>query len=385
MTLRVRGLAPPRAAAGRSVSGAFILLCVCTGALAQTVTETDTQTGDKAFPVVAFGGEVRQKVEANSNPGFGLVPSDGNGFVTMETRLAANADVRLAPAVRLYGEVAHASQWGRDSGPRPFDESDLSAIAAYVELDDSEAGDVVARIGRQPLAFGSFRLSSIRNGVGTRRSFDAARVSAPLGSAKLDAFYGREVQVGDGIFDDAAGVLGGPPRGPAFWGVYAEIEPAKGESPGFDAYYFGLGRDDAVYADASGDETRHSLNARLHGKTRGVDYDLEGAWQVGSVGRSDIQAWGLGGDVGYAFNALHRSPRLGLRANYASGDRTPSDGELGSYNPYFPALVYFSFAVELAPTNTTGFRPSLSVSPIDGLTVEASTYLTRRSVRDDAV
>lgn len=366
------------------VCGLLVFACADM-AFAQASPKSSDQADLDESPSLTIGGEVRQKFDANSNPAFGLGPTGSEGFVSTETRLALLADWTPSQTLRAYGEIAHASQWGREPGPRPFDESDLALVEGYVELSSTDDPGTRLKVGRQILALGSMRLSSPRNGVGIKRSFDAVRGTTNLGGTEFDAFYGREVQVGDSVFDGTSGIFGSDEEGPEFWGIYGALAEPSERKPGFDVYYFGLGREVSQFSDVTGDETRHSLNARIHGTLDSFDYDIEGAWQFGEIAQSDIRAWGIGGDVGFTWSDVAWKPRIGLRANYASGDGSPGDGRIETYNPFFPALVYFSFAIELSPSNTTGIRPSLSLRPSDDLTVELSAYATQRSSRNDAV
>ena len=128
--------------------------------------------GDTPEWYVSFGGEIREKVEATSGPAFGLGPADG--FVALSTRVLAHVDAHFGDHVRVFLEVAFASELGREPSARSFDVSVLSATQAFIDLAVAAHG-VRVRAGRQLLAFGSLRLTSARDGVSIRRAFDGER------------------------------------------------------------------------------------------------------------------------------------------------------------------------------------------------------------------
>ena len=108
------------------------------------------------------------------------------------------------------------------------------------------------------------------------------------------------------------------------------------------------------------DELRHTIGARLFGNLERFDLNLEGAWQWGSFGSQRIRAWTLSADIGYSLQSLPGSPRLGLKADAISGDHDPSDRTLGTFNPLFPRLPYFSEANIATPANLLDIQPSIS-------------------------
>jgi hypothetical protein len=94
----------------------------------------------------------------------------------------------------------------------------------------------------------------------------------------------------------------------------------------------------------------------------GFDWDLEAAVQFGRIGDQDIRAWTAATDVGYTFGALPLQPRVGLKADIASGDRRASDGRLNTFNALYPKLPYFSEANLVAPANLIDLQPSLTLA-----------------------
>jgi hypothetical protein len=63
---------------------------------------------------------------------------------------------------------------------------------------------------------------------------------------------------------------------------------------------------------------------------------------------------------GYTFTELSRSPRLGLKADAASGDSNLHDNRLGTFNPLFPALLYYSPVRLFEPSNLVNLQPTVA-------------------------
>ncbi|MBP0617570.1 FUSC family protein [Jiella mangrovi] len=113
-------------------------------------------------------------------------------------------------------------------------------------------------------------------------------------------------------------------------------------------------------------------------------YNLEAAYQFGSFGSSDIGAWTTSADIGYTLDALPFSPRLGLKADAISGGGDLNDNRLGTFNPLFPKLPYFSEANLAAPANLLDIQPGISISPRDDLKMEFSWNPLWKQSKEDA-
>jgi hypothetical protein len=151
------------------------------------------------------------------------------------------------------------------------------------------------------------------------------------------------------------------------------------------AYYALYERDIASYLDASGAEHRNVFDGRFGGAAQGYDWDLEGMGQTGSVGGKSIRAWAAGSRLGYTFKDQPWTPRLGLQLDAASGDRQKGDNTLGTFNPLFPNGYYFSLAGYTGYANLLHIKPSLTVTPLNKLTVMTAIGLQWRETTEDAV
>jgi len=130
-----------------------------------------------------------------------------------------------------------------------------------------------------------------------------------------------------------------------------------------DLYYLGLDRNNARFDVGRAHELRHTIGSRLWGGTKPWDYNNELVLQMGSFGRRDILAWMAASDTGYTFTEAPLTPRLGFKANIASGNRSPNSGTLGTFNGLFPRNAYFTPAGIVTLTNLMNLYPSVAIRP----------------------
>ena len=315
--------------------------------------------GDAGTISLSLGGEIRQRYEYTQNPAFGADPQDENG-VWMQ-RLTLHGDLRLGEHLRIFGQAYSALEAGRAGGPSPVDENRFEFQNAFVEASFSPFAETTlgARVGRQEMAFGSERLVSVREGPNNRRNFDAARVTFTLPDWQIDAIAARPVVPSEGVFDDQTS------DEQWFWGLYAtggrEVLPFGA----LDLYYLGFRDDSGGFVEGTARELRHTLGLRFFGR-RGIwDWNWEAAGQFGSFGDGRIRAWTLASDTGVTLEDLPFAPRFGLLLDIASGDDTPGDGDLGTFNPLFPRGNYFSEAAVLGPRNFFNVNPTLELTPAE--------------------
>ena len=327
---------------------------------------------------VAFGGELRERVDHFSQPAFGLA----HGRASLDDllqRVLLNADLHLGPQFRLFLQLgSHAAAGkGNLSGPADVDRLDLQQGFGDISL-PVDTGQFTVRIGRQEMAFGSQRLVSVREPPNVRRSFDGLRTFYKNGETRIDAFVTKPVKNKEGIFDDE------PDPQQSFWGAYGTI-PIR-QVPGLhaDLYYLGLEHQKAPFAEGIGHEIRHTIGTRLWGRTGGWDYDTELTGQTGRFGRQAILAWAVSSDTGYTFKSVPLTPRLGFKTNAASGNQNPNGhGTFGTFNPLFPKLGYFTEAELVIESNLIDVYPSITIHPAPGLSLSAGAdVLWRESLQD---
>ncbi|AMJ59974.1 alginate export family protein [Bosea sp. PAMC 26642] len=312
---------------------------------------------------LTLGGEFRARFESSRDPVFGLGSPRRNDYTLLRSFLFA--DLHFGTNARAFVELASGLAPGWAGKPPPTQKDQVDVLQAFGELSlPAAGGEIMLRGGRQEMSFGSSRLVSVRESPNIRRAFDGARAAwIGSGESRIDAFLMRPVAPQLGAFNDSND------RAQLFWGAYATA--AIPLMPGLkaDLYYLGLERDEARFAQGTATERRHTLGTRLFGKRSGFDWNIEAAFQFGSFGTADIFAWTVSGNLGYRFADLPFSPRLGLNADAISGDGNLRDNRLGTFNPLFPKLPYFSEANLAAPANLIDIQPNLTLSLTPKLSV----------------
>jgi hypothetical protein len=322
------------------------------------------------------GGQVRERFESISHPGFGLAHEAGDDYLLHRVTLSVNATA--GPHVALSSEIVIAGVSGATTPMAGTQDNPLDVLQFYVD-GEFEAGSAMRlRAGRQSLALGTARLVSKRDNTNVRRSFDGLRATWTHERVHLDAFYLRPVLPRTGMFDDTGAT------GQSFWGLYLTRDAMQSGTSGIDLYYLGLRNERATYLLQTAPELRHTVGTRIFGATRVQDWNLEAAWQWGSFGASRIRAWTLSSDFGYTLFAWPLTPRLGLKADIISGDRNPHDTSLGTFNPLFPKLNYFSDANVAVPANLCDIQPTVGLKVTESLRVNGSWNALWRYSRDDA-
>jgi len=329
----------------------------------------------EGWAYLTLGGDVRERVEYFRSPDWGAGPQRTQSLLQ---RYMVHSDLHDGPSFRVFVQLKSGLEYGREGGPRPPDEDRLDLHQAFVDgvWALSEEDSVTLRLGRQEMQYGG-RLVSVREGPNVRQSFDAARFLIRMREWEVDAFGSRPAETRAGIFDD------GPDETRWFWGVYALSPPGWLWGMTADFYYLGLDNEDAAFDQGAAHEVRHSAGTRLHGEAGAVDYNFELVYQFGRFGRGGICAWTVASDTGYTLKDFLFTPRVGLQADVASGDRNPSSPGLGTFNALFPKGSYFGETGLLGPANFYDLHPALSFEPAADVTFTADwCFFWRQSPRD---
>ena len=328
---------------------------------------------------ISLGGYVRERYEYFTNANWGQGPQTDTGYALQ--RYMLHADWHLGERIRLFGEVKSALENGRNGGPRPPDEDKMDIHQAFldVQLAGWSNGSLTLRAGRQEISLGSSRLVSVREGPNVRQAFDGFRLIVHSGKWRTDLFATKAAETDVGFFDDS------PDHRRSFWGVYATRPVHALRGSNLDVYYLGLDRKRTTFDQGSGREQRHSVGARLWGSPKPWDYNFESVFQWGRFGPANIRAWTVASDTGYTFASAPFKPRIGLKANIASGDRNPADSDLGTFNALFPKGAYFSDADLIGPANFMDLHPSVTLALTKRLSVTTDVDAFWRESLNDGV
>lgn len=324
---------------------------------------------------LTFGADARVRAQDYRPVDFGVGSGVGNDGYTLFRGLA-HGDLRVGKHVQMFVQFGAYDEAGRRGGPVSSDQSNLDLQQGFPAWN----GDMFSlRVGRQEMTLGTSRLIAVREGPNIRLAFDGVRASWKQGSHRIDAFAFRPVLNRPGAFDDNAN------KSQALYGLYATLAP-EGMAPlKIDLYWLGYERDQGQFAAAQGRENRHSFGTRLFGSEKGWDWNMEAVLQTGHVGNQTIRAWTVASDTGFTFANLPWSPRLGLKADIASGDKNPRDGRLGTFNALYPNPTYFSQAALLAPGNIMDLQPVVTIKPVPALTLLLGWDFLWKHHKEDAV
>jgi len=351
--------------------------------LADPARRTDVWDPIKYLPLtesgswyLSLGGEARERYEYFSHPNWGKDSQDNGYFLQ---RYFLHGDLHLGEHLRLFSQFQSSLENGRAGGPRPTDRDEFDLHQAFLDLklDFGADSSVTLRSGRQELAYGSQRIISVREGPNVRQSFDGFRVMYHAGDIRLDGFATKPAQTNRYTFDD------GPDNTKALWGVYSVMPFPVLPNAYLDLYYIGLYRGKAGFDQGASRETRHSAGSRLWRTAPPLDYNFEFIYQWGSFGNGDIRAWTAASDTGYTLVSLPLRPRIGLRADIASGDEDPTNPDLQTFNPLFPKGAYFSEAGLIGPANFIDLNPCLDLHLANHVTLIFDwDFFWRESTRD---
>ncbi len=327
---------------------------------------------------LTFGGEARVRVESLDAPNFGI--KGNTAYTARGYRVFAHADLRSQDGWRAFVQVAGGDDKGRSPFERSFDVSAPDLQQAFVEIPLHFVNkSSFVRAGRQEIDFGGTRLVSVRDQANLQLAFDMVLANIRTRRFDLSAFWGRPVVNRRGWFDDTA------PATEAFYGLKLTTQPKLG-ALNLKTDVFLMGRDRALggYADATGIDHRRTIAVRTTGQSGSTDFLLNGAYQFGSVGKANVNAYAFAGGIGYTF-AMSWRPRLGLEAGLASGDLHKGDNQLNSFDPLYPNVGYFTDAPVDDPINWKGFEPSVTLNPSTSVQVKFGADVRYRTTKADGI
>ena len=303
---------------------------------------------------LSIGGEIRERYEFFANPAFGL-RHDGHDDYVLQ-RLLLHSDLHFDDHVRLFVQTISANQWGQDgaTSPAQADDFDLQQAFGDVLFGDADRG-VTLRAGRQEMSFGSSRLVAVREAPDVHFTHDGGRATLRYDGVTVDAFATRVVNTEKYQFDDWN-------SGQNLWGMYGTL-PVDSWLSGIDLYYLGFRNENSTFNDRHGTQTRHSLGTRWFRSKDAFTFDVEAVGQVGDFGGDSIRAWTLATDFAYTFNGAPLEPRLGLKADVASGGPDHAGRTVTTFDPLLFKAGYFNDASLLRPSNLIDVHPTFELAP----------------------
>ena len=259
-----------------------------------------------------------------------------------------------------------------------MDEADFQEVFVDFSLPVTDASDLTFRLGRQHLMFGKQRLVSPFPWGNSMRTFDGISAELTIDDWKVTGFWTRPVPV-------RKFALNRNDPGTQFYGLHAD-----GKSPipkgGLEVFWLHLDKRRSVFNGTAGRERRHTVGARIWGPMgRSFDYDVEPAYQFGSVGTGDVSAYSVASQVGYNMKGVPLEPRYHTGLDYASGDNGLG-GDVGTFNQLFPlGHAYLGFVDAVGRQNIIDFSGGVTLQPHRRLTVVATGHNFWQANEHDAL
>lgn len=330
---------------------------------------------------LSFGGETRQHYENIQNENWGAGVEDNNGWYLQ--RYLLHADLYVGDRFRLFSQIQSGIETGRANGPRPVDEDRMDIHQLFLDFSpwSSKNKGLTIRVGRQEIIFGSRRFLNYRERPNLRLSHDAVQLLAKVNRMDLTAFAGRPVEIKRDYFDNRSS------NEHSFWGLYTVTDlEGTAFTKHLDAYYIGLNREQATFDQGTANELRHSVGTRFWGNYGALDYNFEFMFQFGSFGDSTISAYTLVSDTGYTWVwGAESKTRFSLRADIYSGDDDPNDGDLNSFNPFFPKGKHISQLAATGLINQRDLHPRVDIQFNRHWSLRLSTLFIWRDSLNDGI
>ncbi|MDQ8012868.1 MAG: alginate export family protein [Flavobacterium nitrogenifigens] len=326
---------------------------------------------------MSIGGEARYEYVDFNNEDWGRFNVGHNNFLLQ--RYDLHADIHLGKTFRIFAQLRSALEDGRTNGARGIDEDQLNVQNLFLDVNVWQQKDkkITIRAGRQELDYGSGRLISVREGPNARLYFTGGKLMYTSSRVSVDAFAMMADTVYTGVFDNKMS------KQLNLWGAYSKIIFPKAGN--LDLYYLGFRRDTSVFEEGIAPERRHTIGSRLWKYGGGFIYNLEAAYQFGTFGSGNINAWTGSIDIGYMFENVKFKPTINLRNDYISGDKNQGNGNLQTFNPLYPKGGYFGFSPQVGPVNLIDIHPYATLDLLSNLKMQVDVVLNWRYSTQDGV
>jgi hypothetical protein len=328
------------------------------------------------FSYLSFGLVLRERVESNDAPNFGVGHIVGESYLLQ--RFQVYADLHFNRNWELFSELEDDRAFGKDP-ITSVDQNPLDLRLAFLGYTvNTDLGTFKARIGRQDFAFDKQRFVALRDGPNVRQSFDAIWADWESEPWRIIGFISHPVQYFyEKPFDNISNSR--------FRFDMFRVERHVLGTNELSFYYALYARDAAQYLTASGHESRNIFDGRFAGTNHGLDWDLEGMVQTGTVGMKTIRAWAIGARCGYTMPGQRWQTRLAVQVDAASGNGKRDSNTIGTFNPLFPNGDYFTLAGFTGYTNLVHVKPSVTVRPAPRLSVMGAIAAQWRQTAADAI
>lgn len=347
---------------------------------------------------LTISGEIRVRPEYNNNFDYddghdndNAVYLDSNDFVGMRSRLSF--DFNAHENLRAFLQIQDSRLWGEEASTAT-DDQNLDFHQAYFDLRNLAEWAPTVRVGRHVLSYGDQRLIGGFEWNNIARAFDGVRAWWERERWSMDLFATNvaepdDLDFGDGGDADDDTLFSG------VYGTYRLINEDKRKLSA-DAYALNLrngngatlGEDDLNgdgISDRTGDLDFVTLGMRWTAKLYDFDFGVEAAWQTGTRGHDDVNAWAWHARAGYTCTDWAWQPRIGAEYNFASGDADPADGDHETFANLFPTNhLHYGYMDQISWQNMRNARFSLSAKPFKKTTVAFDYHMFWLDEEEDA-
>jgi len=332
---------------------------------------------------LTLGGQVRERWEYFGQYLFGASePKQSDGYLLSRYRLSA--DLHVTRYFRVFAEGKSSFALDRElEGGRTtayVDEFDLLNGFADIMIPFGTEAGVTLRGGRQELILGSQRLVGPGDFTQIPRTFDGGAAIVRAAGWTITPFWTEPVLITQKYkFNESSsdhklfGLFGSGP---------AHLLPVI-----LDLYWLGVDNVGVTFNGTSGREERHTLGGRVHGTIGAahLDFEVEGASQLGTVGGRNIAASMFTAVLGYTLPVPRLTPRLYVEFDYASGDKKPG-GDVGTFNQLYPnGHSYLGYIDYIGRQNIVSPNAGVTMSPIQDLSLSLQQYFFWRDSDRDAL
>jgi len=331
---------------------------------------------------LTLGGQARERLEYFNQFQCGSSePERSDAYLLSRFRLSV--DFHVSRYFRIFAEGKSALTTDRDllgGNSNTFvDTIDLQNGFADIMIPLGDQASVTLRGGRQELIFGAQRLVGVSDWTNVRRTFDGGTGIVQVGDWTITPLWVEFVAVQKYRFNEST-------ADQKLYGIYS-TGPAPLLPVNLDLYWLGVDNAGVTFNGTSGREQRQTLGGRVWGKIgeTGLDFEVEGAAQFGTVGDEDIAAWMITGILGYTLPAPRLSPRVYLEFDYASGDSKPG-GNVGTFNQlYQTSHGYLGYIDYVGWQNIISPSAGIRMNPIPDLSLSLQQYFFWRASDRDAL
>jgi hypothetical protein len=319
--------------------------------------------GGENSPSLNFGGEIRLRSETLAGfDAFTPARNDKANETFVLMRVRAHLDSKPIEGLGIFLQPQFSREFAQEqstvanTAANATNNEDFDLHQGYIQLSDVGRHPLSLRLGRQELAYGDERLVGAFGWSNVGRSFDAVKARWNWDHVWLDGFLSWIQSNPDDQF---------------LSGLYGHWD--KDEKTDYEAYLLSLNDKNSGFG--GGDLNLYTIGGHLERKSGRWDYDSEAAAQMGRSGTKDVFAYAAHIDGGYTIDR-EWEPRLGLEYNVASGDDSPTSGNVGTFNNLFPTNHdKYGYMDLVGWRNIHNGRASLQLKPTTSVTASLDYHL----------